>query len=394
MPGHIVDADPFADDFIADPWADLARIREASPAAFLPEYGVWAVARHDEVQAVLRDMRTYSSEAGIGYVDVRHGEPWRSPSLILEADRPMHTRTRRVLGGILSEHALRKWKPQLCGDAERMVDSLVRREKFDAVRDLAEAYTLRVFGDAVGLPADDRERLLEYGAMAFDANGPRNDRFTAAMEDRSGTVEWTMRHCCRGALSPYGFGAAVYRWADSGTITNDEARLLVRSLLSAGVDTTVSALGFAVLAFTQHPEQWAALRANKALLHSAIDEILRFQPPFMGVFRTTSRPARLGGAVLGPDTKVLVLLAGACRDPRRWESPDRFDITRDATGHTAFGYGIHRCVGHAVARLELGAMLTALLERVKSWAALGPPAPKLNNTLRGLASLPVHVMAE
>jgi cytochrome P450 len=390
--GCVVDVDPFADEFLADPWADLERIRDAGPAAFLPAYGVWAVARHEEVRAILKDAATFSSAAGIGYLDVRQ-EPFRSPSLVLETDRPLHTRTRRVLGKVLGDSALRTLKPRFTAEAERLADSLAGRGEFDAVRDLAQPYPLKVFGDAVGLSPQDRERLLEYGAMAFDANGPRNPRFQAAVDDVNGTVAWTMRSCARESLSPGGFGAAIYRAADAGAVSEDEALLLVRSLLSAGIDTTVSAFAFAALAFARHPGQWSALRRDPALVRPAVEEILRFEPPFMGVFRMATRPAPIGEVTVEPDTKVLLLLAGACRDPRRWQDPDRFDIGRDAGGHTAFGHGIHRCVGHAVARLELETMLTALLGRVANWSLTGPPVPRLNNSLRGLASLPVYVTA-
>src|SRR6185312_13041714 len=153
-----LDIDPFADEFLADPWEDLKRIRDAGPAVFLPAYGVWAVARHAEVRAILKDAATFSSAAGIGVLDVRQA-PWRTPSLVLEADRPLHTRTRRVLGRILAEPALRVLTDRFATEAGRLADSLVERGEFDAVRDLAEAYPLKVFGDAVGLSPDDRERL-------------------------------------------------------------------------------------------------------------------------------------------------------------------------------------------------------------------------------------------
>lgn len=388
----VIDIDPYADEFLADPWADLERIRAAGPVVFLPAYRVWATARHEEVRAILKDAATFSSAAGVGYLDVRQ-EPFRSPSLVLEADRPLHTRTRRVLGKVLGDSALRALTPAFTAEAEKLARSLVERGEFDAVRDLAQPYPLKVFGDAVGLSPQHRERLLEYGAMAFDANGPRNARFQAAVDDVNDTVSWTMRNCSREALAPGGFGAAIYRAADAGAVSADEAPLLVRSLLSAGVDTTVSALAFAVHAFASFPEQWHALRRDPALIRPAVEEVLRFEPPFMGVFRMTTRPVRIGDVTIEADTKVLALLAGACRDPGRWPAPDRFDISRDASGHTAFGYGIHRCVGHAVARLELETVLAALLERVTGWSLAGPPVPRLNNSMRGLASLPVRVKA-
>jgi cytochrome P450 len=165
----------------------------------------------------------------------------------------------------------------------------------------------------------------------------------------------------------------------------------VRALLTAGLDTTVNGLGSAILAFATHPDQWQILLDDKSLLKVAFDEVLRWESPVQTFFRTTTRPLDIEGIEIPSDEKVLLFLASANRDPRRWEEPEKFDIRRRPVGHVALGNGIHVCVGQMVARLEAEMMLGALAERVKGIDIVGEPKRKLNNTLRSLVSLPVEV---
>ncbi len=143
--------------------------------------------------------------------------------------------------------------------------------------------------------------------------------------------------------------------------------------------------------FAHHPGEWARLRAEPARARAAFEEVLRYESPVQTFFRTTTREVALNGVRLGEGEKILLFLAAANRDPRRWEMPDRFDITRRTTGHLAFGAGIHGCVGQMVARMEAEAILNALLPRVAAIEPAGEPRRRLNNTLRALASLPVAI---
>ena len=168
--------------------------------------------------------------------------------------------------------------------------------------------------------------------------------------------------------------------------------MLVRSFLSAGIDTTVYGLGNALYCLARLGEQWQALRKNPSLIRGAFEEVLRFEAPVQTFFRTTTRPVEVGGVRLGDGEKVLLFLAAANRDPRRWERPDTFDVSRRAAGHMTFGTGIHGCVGQAVARLETEAILTALTRRVASLELTAEPTRRLNNTLRGFDTLPLRAI--
>jgi 4-methoxybenzoate monooxygenase (O-demethylating) len=350
------------------------------------------MARHEQVRDALTDWQTYCSSAGVGLSDFRKEPPWRPPSIILEADPPLHTRTRAVLTRILSPAAIKILRDTFEREAELLIARLVEQREFDGVADLAEAYPLKVFPDAVGISEEGRENLMPYGSMVFNSFGPRNDLFEQATANVGPVRDWIMSKCSRAALAPGKLGMQIFEAVDAGELTEDEAGMLVRSFLSAGIDTTVYGLGNALYCMTRYPEQWRALRENPALTRGAFEEVLRFEAPVQSFFRTTTRDVEVGGVRLGDGEKVLLLFAAANRDPRRWDRPDTFDVSRRATGHMTFGTGIHGCVGQAVARLETEAILSALAKRVASFEFTGEPQQRLNNTLRGFDTLPLRII--
>jgi cytochrome P450 len=385
----ISDIDPFSQDYLREPYPFHAQLRDAGPVVWLAKWDSWAVARFAEVAAVLRDPKTFCSSAGVGVVNFNIERPWRPPSLLLEADPPDHTRRRTVMGRVLSVPNLRRLKDGFEHAANALIDRTAARENVDGVADIAQAYVLEVFPDAVGLAPDGRENLLAYGNMVFNSFGPRNDVFLESTEEADAVRDWIMQRCERDALSPSGLGREVYAGVDAGEISADEAILLVRSLLSAGVDTTVDAIGSILLCFGKHPAEWEKLRKNPSRARSAIEEVLRYESPFQTFFRTTTCDVSLAGQRIAKNQKIMVSIGSANRDPAKWENPTSFDIDRKVAGHMAFGAGIHGCVGQMISRLEAEVFLTALAKRIDNIAITGDPVWKVNNTLRGLASLPL-----
>ncbi|SEF23550.1 hypothetical protein SAMN05421837_102242 [Amycolatopsis pretoriensis] len=384
--------DPFSHAVLENPLPLHAELRDAGPAVYLPRYDVYAVARYEQVHAALTDWQRFQSAAGVGLTNFRTGKPWRPPSLLLEADPPRHDAPRRVLSKVLGPRALRRLRTQWTVDAEELVDQvLARGPRFDAAADLAHVFPLRVFPDAVGLPAEGRENLLPYGDHAFNAFGADNDLVARGAPRVAELSDWVGSRCRREVLAPEGFGADIWAAADRGDITPEQAPLIVRSLLTAGVDTTVHALSALLHAFATHPDQWQRLRDNPALARVAFDEAVRWESPVQTFFRTTTADVRIGDVLVPAGRKILMFLAAANRDPRRWADPAAFDITRDPSGHVGFGMGLHQCVGQHVARLEAEALLSALVSRVRKIEPAGVPERHLNNTLRAWKSLPVSV---
>jgi cytochrome P450 len=389
-----LDTDPYTDSFLLDPYPQYEAFREAGPVFWLNRYGVHAVARHQEVHAVLTRPDAFCSAAGVGLTNFKREQSWRKPSIILEADPPEHGEKRRVLNRILSLSALRKLRPEFERQAAILVERMVEKGSCDGITDLAEAYPLKVFGDAVGLPAEGREHLLPYGDLVFNAFGPINDRFEKRRAASSETIAWINAVCQREALHPDGFGAQLYAAADAGELTNDEAALLVRTLLSAGLDTTVFTLANAIVTVARHPDQWALLQEDPTLARNALEEVMRFESTFQSFYRTTTQSIELGGIEIPPDRKIWVGIASANRDPRRWADPEKFDVKRRASGHLAFGTGIHGCVGQMIARMEGEIVLQALANRVQRIDASAHPVVHLNNTVRGFSSMPIRVVGK
>ena len=386
-----LDIDPFSAGFLTDPYSYHPLLRKAGPVVRLTHYDIYAMARYNEVKTALDDWETFCSSRGGGISDFKKEKPWRPPSIILEADPPLHTRTRGVLSKVLSRPALEQLRDSFAFKAGQLVDELVSRGSFDAVKDLAEVYPLSVFPDAVGLTGEGRENLLPYGDMAFNAFGPRNELFETSFANAQQVVKWISEQCGREALSADGFGAQIYAEADAGQLSEEEAGLLVRSLLTAGLDTTISGLGAAMYCFATYPDQWQILRDDPRLIRPAFEEVIRFISPVQTFFRTTTREVEVAGVTLGEGEKVLLFLAAANRDPDRWENPETFDIRRGAMGHVGFGHGIHMCVGQYVARLEAEVLLTTLADKIAMFEPDDVPVWRLNNTLHGLDSLPLTV---
>jgi cytochrome P450 len=386
-----LDLDPFSIAYFDDPFPSQEALREAGAVVRLDKWNVHGVARYAEVYTVLNDPQTFCSSRGVGLSDFAKEKPWRPPSLILEADPPAHTRTRAVLSRVLSPAVMKQVRDGFAAAAEAKADEIVAMGNFDGIADLAEAYPLSVFPDALGLKKEGREHLIPYAGLVFNAFGPPNELRQQAIERSMPHQAYVQEQCQRDNLAPGGFGACIHARVDAGEITAAEAPLLVRSLLSAGLDTTVYGIGAALYCLARFPDQWRRLRDDPSLARNAFEEAVRFESPVQTFFRTTTRDVEIAGHRIGEGEKILMFLGAANRDPRRWDDPDSYDVTRRTSGHVGFGSGIHMCVGQLVARLEGEVMLTALARRIASIEITGPVKRRYNNTLRGLDSLPLTV---
>jgi 4-methoxybenzoate monooxygenase (O-demethylating) len=385
------DIDPFSREFLTDPYPFHQELRELGPVVRLTRYDVWAVTRYEQVSAILNNWEAFGSGGGVGLANFHTEGNWRPPSLLLETDPPTHTRARTVMNRAVAPNLLRALRDGFYQEAVRTIDKVLELGTFDAVAEISIPYPLKVFPDAVGIAPEEREMLLPYGSMVFNTMGPKNDLYHAALAPVDKILPWVMQRCARNALRPGSLGAEVYKYADTGEVSEQEAALLVRSFLSAGIDTTVHAVGNALLCFAENPGEWQKLRQEPARARIAFEEVMRLETPFQCYFRTTTAPAEIAGTPIGAEEKIYVSIASANRDPRRWEEPERFNISRKVAGHVGFGTGVHACVGQMIARLEIEALTNAMVERVASIELAGKPERLLHNTLRAVSKLPVRM---
>ena len=286
----VSDVDPFCRDFFENPFAAHEELREAGPVVRLARYDVRAAARYEEVHAILNDWQTFCSSCGAGLTDFAKEKPWRPKSLVLETDPPLHDRTRRVLNRVLSASAMTGLRERFAQEADRLVDRLLDAAASMRSPIVAEAYPLTVFPDAMGMPRENRHFLLPYGNMVFNSFGPRNEFFEAAVADAEPVLASLQRQMQRDAFAPEGFGVAIHAASDNGELTEEEAPIVARSLLTAGVDTTVSGIGAAVYCLARFPEQFARLRADPPLARAAFEEAVRYESPVQTFFRTVDTP--------------------------------------------------------------------------------------------------------
>ncbi|MFI8075306.1 cytochrome P450 [Streptomyces sp. NPDC086033] len=391
LPVPTSDVDLFADETLHDPYPALRRLREAGPAVRLTTYDAWVLPRYDHVRAALADHERFSSAQGVGYED-QFNAPMRGS--VLASDPPDHTRLRAVLSDRLAPKALAKLRTRIAELADDLVAGAVAKGDFDAVADLAAVFPVTVVADLIGLAEEARGPLLSFADAAFNTFGPFNARAQASLPFIGQMFEYLNTVMVPENLHPDGWAAAVYQAADRGEIEPTSVVPLLSAYVVASMDTTINGIGNTILLFARHPEAYQEVRADPALLGPAFEESLRLESPAQGFFRRTTQPVDIEGITIPADTKVLLSWASANRDERKWERPEEFLVRRNPVDHVGFGYGVHGCAGQGLARLEAQAVLGALVRHTSSIELAGEPVRKLNNVIRGLASLPVTVRAE
>jgi len=382
------DYDPFTEEAILDAHRYDGALRDIAPAVYLERYDVWAVARFQDVHAILPDHEHFTS------TDRPFFDPKAiRPAILLTEDPPEHTRTRTVIMRSLSAPALRKMQEDFDRAAVELVDRLLERGGVvDGHLDIASAYVLQVFPDILGLSKEGRHHLLRFGDAAFNAFGPANEIQRRGMERAADAIAWVDRSVKRDAVDPDGLGGQMFKAADAGEITEEEAELLVRTLFAAGSDTTIYGIGSMVRAFSEHPGEYAKVRAEPKLVRNAFEEVLRFDSPSRFGGRATKDVTELDGVRLPAGARIMVMFLAAGRDPRRWENADTFDVTRKVVGHINLGYGIHACAGQALARIEGQAILNALAAKVKAIEPAGEAERAVNFQAHGHEHIPVRLI--
>ncbi|MGY2002710.1 cytochrome P450 [Blastococcus sp. SYSU DS1024] len=394
-----VDAlDLTAPSFVADPYPAFARARAQAPVQWHEGLGLWLALTHAESNAVLRDRRL-----GRIWRDKEPAERFGSFNLIhrnaiLEMEPPDHTRLRRLITSAFARghvERLRPWVEELAG---RLADELVERsagsEPVDLLTGMAEQLPVAVIAELLGVPEADRPllrpwsnaivKMYEYGrTVAVEEAAERAaDEFVTylrqlAAERRTAPGEDLLSHL------------VSVRDADGDRLTEDELVTTCILLLNAGHEATVNVTGNGMLALLRHPDQLAALRADRSLLPAALEELMRFDPPLQLFERTATADVELGGVTVAEGQKIAALLGAANHDPAVFTAPETLDVRRTDNPHIAFGAGIHFCIGAPLARVELQATFGALLDRTSALELGGEPVRRPEFVIRGLETLPV-----
>lgn len=383
-----LDLDLYGAEAIEDSADTFARIRDAGPVVWLPRHRLWAMGRFDDVREALRDDELFISGHGVAANAITNVA---ARGTTLFSDGEPHATRRKVLMRSLGAKAIAPLAERLDAEAEAIVSGLLDGREFDAAEDFSSGLPVRVVADLVGIRVGS-ERLLRWAADAFDVLGPLNRRGLRATPSSLGMLAYSQR-LNRSRVVTGSWAASVFDAAERGEISKAEARSMVIDFVAPALDTTILAATHMLWLLGENPEAWQRVRRDPELIPAAVVEAVRLASPIRGFTREVGRDAEVGGARLRAGDRVVLLFGAANLDERRYPDPERFDLDRPPGGNLGWGNGPHTCVGIHLAKLELAALLRALVARVESIEIAGPPVRIANNTLQGIGSLPVRLRA-
>ena len=394
------------------PHEAFRRLRDAEPVAWQPEHavgewpggsGFWAVTRYADVRHVLATPADFSSWLGATQIRDVEGDDLRFiRRMILNLDPPEHLRLRRLVTAAFANRRLERFREAVRARAARALDAVAAAGGCDLPVDVSDDFPLINLAELLGMPAEDRHLILrwvdrvigyqdpEHGDVVRDERGrPVNPRSPAMLADMFGYAD-ALADRKRREPGDDVMTALVQARLDGQRLTREELQMFFFLLVIAGSDTTRSAIPGGVLALATHPDEYDRLRADRALLPSAVEEILRWHPPVLSFRRTATRDVELGGRRIAAGDKVVVYHVSAHYDEREFADPFRFDVAREPNRHLAFGHGPHKCLGAHFARLQLDAFFGELLRRLPRVELDGPVVRLTSNFINGINHLPIR----
>jgi len=391
--GSDVYYDPYDVEIHADPYPVFRRLREEAPLYHNDKYDFYALSRFDDVERGLVDRETYISGRG-AILELIKADIEMPPGVIIFEDPPIHTMHRGLLSRVFTPKKMNALEPKIREFCAQSLDPLVGAGRFDFIRDLGAQMPMRVIGMLLGIPEQDQEGIRDRADADLRTKPGQpmeysEDRFVNG-EVFAEYVDWRAGHPSDDLMTEMLRAEFEDETGTTRRLTRDEVLTYVNVVAGAGNETTTRLIGWAGKVLADHPDQRRELVEDRSLVPNAIEELLRYEPPAPHVARYVSRDVTHYGRTV-PEGNVMVFLVGAAnRDERRHADGDRFDIRRDVGQHLTFGYGIHFCLGAALARLEGRIALDEVLRRFPEWdvdadnARLSP-----TSTVRGWETLPV-----
>jgi cytochrome P450 len=394
---------PFDPAFRIDPYPTYRRLRGEDPIHETP-FGALVLSRHADCLAFLRDPRSssdnensneYQQAVASGEQQVSE-ENWEASRPFLFLDPPDHTRLRGLVSKAFTPRVVEGLRPRIQEIVDELLTAIAKKGSLEVIEDLAYPLPVAVICEMLGVPAADHETFREWSRHLARSLDPVEIMSPDDVERRQATVaqfsEYFRRLIEERRAAPREdlLSALIAAEEAGDKLTSEELLSTCILLLVAGHETTVNLIGNGTLALLRHPDQLAKLQADPSLAKNMVEEVLRYDPPVQMTVRVALEDMELGEVSLSKGRQAILLLAAANRDPERFDDPETFDITRDASHHLAFGHGIHFCLGAPLARVEGEIALGELARRFEG-LQLRTEAPeyKENIVLRGLAALPV-----
>jgi cytochrome P450 len=388
--------DPYDFGIDADPYPIWRRLRDERPLYYNEKYDFYALSRFEDVERCLIDWKTYSSAKGSVLEIIKSGMQMPPGQFIFE-DPPDHDVHRGILSRVFTPRKVAAIEPKVREFCARSLDPLVGTGGFDFIRDLGAQMPMRTIGMLLGIPESDQEAIrdrIDDGLRLDDGTMPeaRTDYAERSLNEFGAYIDWRAEHPSDDLMTELIQAEFEDTTGTRRRLTRDEILGYVGLLAGAGNETTTRLIGWTGKLLAEHPDQRRQIAENRDLIPAAIEEVLRFEPPSPVQARVVQRDVEHHGQSIPEGQAVLLLNASANRDERRFEDPDRFDIHRRIGHHLTFGYGIHFCMGAALARLEGRIALDEVLQRFPDWEVDWDHAVQARtSTVRGWEHLPVLV---
>ncbi|WP_258345016.1 cytochrome P450 [Saccharopolyspora gregorii] len=373
--------------------------RPGEPVQHDESFGFWNVYGYPEAMRVLTDPATYSSDTTRIFPE---GERFAEGNLV-RMDPPEHDKLRKLVSHAFTPKVVAGLEPRIAELTGELLDAVDGTDRLELVADLAYPLPVIVIAELLGVPSSDRDLFKEWvdGMFTRDARMSLSDptpeqrrELDEVLAQVGHLTDYLGEHVAERRAHPRDdlLSKLVEAEVDGAKLTHDEVVNFANVLLIAGHITTTMLLGNTVLCLDAHPEQQARVRADRSALPGAIEESLRFLSPFAAIGRVTDTEVELGGQRIPAEQPLLVWVAAANRDPRRFPNPDVFDPTRDPNPQLGFGRGIHFCLGAPLARLEGKIALNSLLDRFPELATdpSDPPEFQPNPNMTGVRKLPLR----
>ena len=386
--------DPFARDIARDPYPVYQRLRAEAPLYYNDRHDFYAVSRAADVDAALADWKTFSSSRGPILEIIKAGIEIPPGTLLME-DPPAHDLHRALLARVFTPRRISSLEPQIRALCTRSLDRLAGAGSFDFMTEFANEVPMRVIGMLLGIPETDQEAIRD--------RSDENLRTEPGQQMKVGTVigstdlfgeyiDWRVEHPSDDLMTELLRAEFEDEHGVTRTLTRQEILTYVSVVAGAGNETTARLLGWLGSLLARHPGQRAELAADPALIPNAIEEALRLEPTGHAVARYVAADVDLYGTTVPAGSAMMIIVASANRDEERWQDPDRFDIHRTVSALRTFGYGLHYCLGAALARLEARVALEEFLSRFPRWDVdWDKLSLSSTSTVRGWATLPVTV---
>jgi cytochrome P450 len=410
----LTDIDLASHDFFVEafPHEAFRLLREHDPVHWQPEpppnHGFWAITKYHDVETVIDDPTTFSSERGGVILEEMAPDELEARKSMMETDPPRHTRMRKIASPLFTPRAMREYEGYCRDIARDVLDKALAKGEFDFVLDVAKELPIRVLVRILGVPDEDTDRLIEWGDTMIGNTDPEYTNFVIDRDDTSDYRLMPFRSPAAADMMNYGHRMAEIRAEDpqSDLVTKlvhaevEGDRLSTRDfdnffvlLVVAGNETTRNGISHGMQALMDNPDQLKLLQDEPSLIPGAVEEMLRWGSPTIMFRRTATRDTELRGVTIKEKDKVVVWFASANYDEEVFPDPFRFDVTRTPNRHFAFGAGgPHFCLGAPLARLEMRVMFEELLPRIKGMESAGEVSRLRSNFINGIKHMPVRVL--